>query len=1125
MAEEEEPQVDAPEEEVGEAGEGAPEEDAQMEGEGEGEGEGEDQPADEEEEAGEEQHEDGNEEDGQDEGAEDGQDEEHNEDEPMEEEGHEEDGEKQEGEENQEPEEGGEQGEGDEKEEQGEEGQEEQREEQQEDQQEEQQEQAEDGQEEGQEEKKEDADEQVENVDEEPEEGDWGNQDEEEMGKEQAEEQPEETFKEEAEKVEDKPYEECEVDAPADERAKVATGSFAVSKSHSTLNVMTSCEGKMLMNLADGGFQHLVAAFRTSAGLKAGRYLFEVKIVEVKYTTESSSKQRVPRMLVGLGFGTEDASLFLGDGGKNIGFNSEGELFKDGGSTWLGNRTHLQSQTVLAILLNLEPESPNADTVCFFVDGVRCGKPQALPEALKGKVLYPTVNYKNVTLHANFTGIVPFAPLPFVCRTVQDAAAEDVEVVETKETKAEVLFPIGLPDEGTFSWLDGFLEDHHDYIELSGRALVAWGGKSGLWRNTESTRRSFNDRPAPEFGISQLDDGTARKLMQSVAPMLHRKCIVMEVQKNLLANERKKALASFDSADFKRIALVVMGEPPAEYKEKVQEQILAEKKQKAGYEVKRAQRRRGFQDGPEKKTLSEEEIEAEVKKAEEATELTEQEKQLLFKKPTTEDLSRKDMANSFSSFSIPTEDEGFDEIRFIWQGQEECSEYLKKWISEKKLTQRVEELKPGEWFKEQHETFQRSLSSWKRRQTGDGDKKRPGDRRHAEDEKRRRGEEEKVLPVGRQQKEDDNGNGKDEEDKNGIPSCVEEADPWKIKDLCDVGNGEPIFAKFSWEDWMLLTLRFELHTLVHAYQHDVNDPDRVSFHENHTEFYYETYYKKQLQLKNYGVSSVLELLELVKDTMEVLPKNSVLDPQLCDDTPLDNFVKLTEDQRRARLAKLDVGDDSAAIRFQRPQPQHQRQQGHRDGHQQHRGGYGARDGKGGNRGSYTQSSRAPVGSSGGGGPSKDNRGHSGGGGGGARGSTAGYGGRSGGGPSTRNPPAPPPARGGGSSYSGSGAKRAYDQGPGRDAGRDGRGRERDRDRDRAGGRDDHKSQRTGGYSSGGAHGGGGSRGGGGGSYGGGGYGGASGAKSAGKSKSGGGGGKGGHGSRGGDRSSGGGHRR
>ncbi|CAK0828183.1 unnamed protein product, partial [Prorocentrum cordatum] len=114
------------------------------------------------------------------------------------------------------------------------------------------------------------------------------------------------------------------------------------------------------------------------------------------------------------------------------------------------------------------------------------------------------------------------------------------------------------------------------------------------------------------------------------------------------------------------------------------------------------------------------------------------------------------------------------------------------------------------------------------------------------------------------------------------------------EDVCDIGDGEPLFANFTWEDWMMLNLRVELHMLVHGYRHDMNDPERTSFTESHLAFYYNRYFKKALVLKNYGVESNMDLLALVKDTMEVYPKNSVLDPQLSDDTPLENFLKLTE---------------------------------------------------------------------------------------------------------------------------------------------------------------------------------------------------------------------------------------
>jgi len=44
---------------------------------------------------------------------------------------------------------------------------------------------------------------------------------------------------------------------------------------------------------------------------------------------------------------------------------------------------------------------------------------------MKGKALFPTFTYKNLTFHYNF-GPEPMVPLPFKCRTIQSAAAADV---------------------------------------------------------------------------------------------------------------------------------------------------------------------------------------------------------------------------------------------------------------------------------------------------------------------------------------------------------------------------------------------------------------------------------------------------------------------------------------------------------------------------------------------------------------------------------------------------------------------------------------------------------------------------------------------------------------------------
>ena len=79
----------------------------------------------------------------------------------------------------------------------------------------------------------------------------------------------------------------------------------------------------------------------------------------------------------------------------------------------------------------------------------------------------------------------------------------------------------------------------------------------------------------------------------------------------------------------------------------------------------------------------------------------------------------------------------------------------------------------------------------------------------------------------------------------------EDIDVFLIKNIDDT-EGEPLYASFSFEDWALLSLRFELHLLVLAFRHDIDDPERLSFHASHLLFYYNKYYKRQCNTKVFG---------------------------------------------------------------------------------------------------------------------------------------------------------------------------------------------------------------------------------------------------------------------------------
>merc|ERR1712025_42069 len=98
--------------------------------------------------------------------------------------------------------------------------------------------------------------------------------------------------------------------------------------------------------------------------------------------------------------------------------------------------------------------------------------------------------------------------------------------------KNEVIFPVAMPDEGGFDWLDLFLEEHPNYTELSDRAILSWLEKSGMVRPKKSV--TSHDKPESGYGIQMIDDQSIRRALLAVAPIQQRNYVVMELTGNLL---------------------------------------------------------------------------------------------------------------------------------------------------------------------------------------------------------------------------------------------------------------------------------------------------------------------------------------------------------------------------------------------------------------------------------------------------------------------------------------------------------------------------------------------------------------------------------------------------------------
>jgi len=275
-------------------------------------------------------------------------------------------------------------------------------------------------------------------------------------------------------------------------------------------------------------------------------------------------------------------------------------------------------------------------------------------------------------------------------------------------------------------------------------------------------------------------------------------------------------------------------------------------------------------------------------------ELTEEDNKVLFRTHAVKDLTASAVSQTFRNVSLPEKAEGFDEINFCWEKKDGASKYIREWILKNKRDQRVEDLTPGEWFKEKWAAWSKECQDLRKKQT----------------EFKTKGKVSKPKKEGEEAEEEK----KDEE----MEINVEDLDVMAQTDIDDINNkGQPLYAKFEFEDWALLSIRFELYCLAKSFSRDLNDPDIPGVTETHLAYYYNKYFKKQFSLKGYNCAELKDLVDLVKDTMKLNPTSKVLETSFGDDTPFAEFVKLSEENRRERERRVDAGDETAKLKFAR----------------------------------------------------------------------------------------------------------------------------------------------------------------------------------------------------------------
>merc|ERR1712039_966277 len=236
----------------------------------------------------------------------------------------------------------------------------------------------------------------------------------------------------------------------------------------------------------------------------------------------------------------------------------------------------------------------------------------------------------------------------------------------------------------------------------------------------------------------------------------------MEVKSNLLKNERIDSLKKYRLAHFRKVARVMLGEPNQEFKECILKAKLKVKQAKADaahlVKIKEKQRKReieiraltiekakkkaeilkkkaaeeqkrkaiaaatGGEPAPEEDKKDDEDMGdddvADLPKEEDEpapkAELTAQEVRELFppKGAGCQDLNQGVLGSSYSNFTVPQDGEGFDAIEFDWKPKDACEEHMKQWILNRKLTVRIDDIKPSDWFKLKLADWQNCLQSW-----------------------------------------------------------------------------------------------------------------------------------------------------------------------------------------------------------------------------------------------------------------------------------------------------------------------------------------------------------------------------------------------------------------------------
>lgn len=312
------------------------------------------------------------------------------------------------------------------------------------------------------------------------------------------------------------------------------------------------------------------------------------------------------------------------------------------------------------------------------------------------------------------------------------------------------------------------------------------------------------------------------------------------------------------------------------------------------------------------------------------------------------------LRDEYEKLSLPSADEGFDSISYVFNGEEvtmesnpELTETTGKiahdkfgeWKKDCKLKSRVQDLKRGTYYGSFMKKFGLAKSLTHK---GSYEKSRLAAEREREAKKK-----EEAAAVEAAKKKEEAAAAAEAKDSDDSPDETKSEPvtpktpkPVTVEVITTLKSEDDPFPEpvinFTEEDWMLATLRAEMIAVMHSFRIDVNDPERQAFAAIHFPYYYQFYTGKNFTstLHQYGCKNLQDLTHLVPDVVKHLSSfkevevrkmvregkanladYALIEPALEEDVETLFLIKTTEEQRLKRVNRLLAGDENASLNF------------------------------------------------------------------------------------------------------------------------------------------------------------------------------------------------------------------